>query len=52
MSEAYIQRQVEKIFLHNKIHVLIQKIKQEELLNSSQEPKPKVEQVQAKAEVA
>ena len=52
MSEAYIQQQVEKILLHNKIHVLIQKIKQEELLNSAQSSKPKLEQVQTKIEVA
>jgi hypothetical protein len=34
MSEAYIKRQVEKIFLHNKIHTIIQQIKQEQILEN------------------
>ena len=39
MANKYIENQVNKILIHNKIHGLIQKIKQEELLNTISNPK-------------
>jgi hypothetical protein len=44
MSEAYIQQQVEKIMLHNKIHLIIKKIREEQAAAEMQESKPKEEQ--------
>jgi hypothetical protein len=41
MSEAYIQQQVEKIILHNKLHLLIKKIKDDLTAKEMQEVKPK-----------
>ena len=51
MSEAYIQQQVEKIMLHNKIHLIIKKIREEQTAAEMQESKPKEEQQVSRPEI-
>lgn len=52
MSEAYIQQQVQKIMLHNKIHLIIKKIREEQTAAQMQESKPKEEQQISKPEIS